>query len=70
MSSEVLARLTRASECPARQTVVNTDDLRVLLARIDGKPVPSSATLTCRRCGHAASLSFQFASTPVQAITP
>lgn len=70
MSSEALARLTRAAECPARQTVVSTDDLRVLLARADGKQAPSSATLTCRRCGHAATVDFQYASTPVQTATP
>ena len=70
MSSEALARLTRASESPARQTVVSTDDLRVLLARAAGTPQPSSATMTCRRCGHAATVAFEFASAPVQATAP
>lgn len=70
MSSEALARLTRASETPARQTVVSTEDLRVLLARAEGTPQPHAATITCRRCGHAATVDFQFASTPVQATTP
>lgn len=66
MSSEALARLTRASETPARQTVVSTEDLRVLLARAEGQPAPSSAVMTCRRCGHSAVVSFEYASMPVQ----
>lgn len=72
MSSEVLARLTRASETPARQTVVSTEDLRVLLARAEGAPQPHAATMTCRRCGQSTQVDFHYAvaSAPVQAITP